>query len=310
MFRKKQTPPPSGRVVRRQQSAPVFSYHANRSPVQGVQRGRGMRQDESGSKRRRVFKLPKPSGQWVSYAPTALAGIVLAFCLIYCSTLSTKPQVQAVGVGATGLARGIDSYEADLFYLFDKSILNRSKLLIDTEAIAREIQAEFPQLGAVAVVVPLVGRRPVVRVRPATPALMLGTLEGVMVVDENGRIMAEARDLESSVKDKLPTVQDESGLSLEKGKYAFPRETVAFIQEVTAQLDAQRLSVQAMTLPPIPNELHIRLENTPYYVKFDMRGKGRVQAGTLVATKKKLDGGKQTPREYIDVRIPGKAYYK
>jgi hypothetical protein len=139
---------------------------------------------------------------------------------------------------------------------------------------------------------------------------VLGTLEGTRVVDENGRIIAEARDVESSVRDKLPVLLDESGLTLDRGNYALPQGTVAFVREVSAQLTAQGYKIQSMVLPAEPNEMHVRIEGQSYYVKFELRGEGRVQAGSYSATKEKLEAGKVTPREYIDVRVPGKIYYK
>jgi hypothetical protein len=308
MFRKKQTPSsPVDRTVRRQQTANVFSYHANRSPG-SAQQSRRM-ESESSPKRSSPRRNVR---HWIAYAPSLIASLVLALCLGYISTLSTEPKVQVVGMGGheTSLAREVGAYEADVATVFNESIWNRSKLLINTNEIAKEIQGKFPELGDVAVILPLVDRRPVVQIRPAEPVLVLGTVQGAMVVDENGRIMASARDIDSRIKDKLPTIEDQSGLSLDRGGYGFPKETVTFIRTVAAQLSQKGYKLQIMALPPIANELHVRLEGMPYYVKFNVRGEGRLQVGTLIALRQKLEAGKHTPREYIDVRVPGKAYYK
>lgn len=128
--------------------------------------------------------------------------------------------------------------------------------------------------------------------------------------DENGRAIADAHDVESSIKDDLPVVQDESGLPIKRGQTALPKETVSFIETVAGQLEAKRIAVQTIVLPPIANELHIRLSGQPYFVKFDVRGEGRLQAGSLIAVKEKLEADKRTPKEYIDVRVPDKAFYK
>jgi hypothetical protein len=307
MFGKKQTPPPV-RMVRRQQTASVFSYHANRSPG-SAQQPRRMEPEAAPKKR---LSLTWSARRWAAYAPSLMAVLVLALCLGCVSTLSTEPKVQVVGMSGreTSLARGVGAYEADVATVFNESIWNRSKLLINTNEIAKKIQEKFPELGEVAVILPLVDRRPVIQIRPAEPALVLGTSQGVMVVDENGRIMARARDIESRVKDKLPTVEDQSGLSLDRGGYAFPKETVTFMRMVAAELTQKGYKLQTMALPVVANELHVRLEGASYYVKFNIRGEGRLQAGTFIALEQKLKADKRTPREYIDVRVPGKAYYK
>lgn len=305
MFRKKQTNNQPSRNVRQQQTANVFSYHASRSPGSG-QQSRRMETEVAGRRKKKmsVKKL-------VSYAPSLIAGLILATCLVYISTLNDTPRLQVVGDQSdTGLVSGVESYKDGVSEVFNESTFNRSKLLIDTDEIARKLAEKYPELGEVAVILPLVGRRPVVQVRPAEPALVLSTLEGGLVVDENGRIIARAQDVESSMRDKLPVLRDDSGLSLDRGSYALHPEAVELIRTVSAHLKQNGYRVQTMTLPAVANEMHLRLQDKPYYVKFDLRGDGRVQAGTLIATKEKLEADKVTPREYVDVRVSGKAYYK
>lgn len=243
--------------------------------------------------------------------PSLLAGLGLLLCAVYASTLSTTPKLQVLSqTSGTGFIEDIDAYEEALGPLFSSSLSNRSKLLIDTNKIAADIQDENPELGEVSVNLPLIGRRPVVQVRPAQPALVMGTLDDAVVVGRNGRIIASAKGTESSVLGKLPVVLDESGLEIERGGYALQTESVELIVMVYRQLTASQIKVQSITLPAIANEMHIRLEGEPYFAKFDLRGDGRVQAGTLIAAKKKLDTDGTKPRQYIDVRVTGKAFFK
>ena len=306
MLRKKQkTPVQTGRKVREQPAANVFSYYANRSPGINPQ---ARRQEPSKLERRNLKLLIR---KWVAYAPSLAAGFILLVCVVYASTLSSDAKLQVLGdQQKTGLRLGPDTYESQVREVFSESLLNRSKLLIDTDKIAAKLQEKYPELGEVAVILPLAGRRPVVQIRPAEPALLLGTLEGGLVVDENGRTMADARQVESSIRDALPLLQDESGLSVERGSYALPKETVVFVRIVAAQLQHKKLKIQTMSLPTVANEMHVRVEGKNYFVKFDLRGEGRAQAGTYLATKEKLEKDGKTPKEYIDVRLPGKVYYK
>jgi len=309
-LRKKQTQIRQGRTVRPRQPANVFSYYSARS---GTTRQQSRRTDPAPPiKREKDQKnLRRTANRWAAYIPSLIVGLVLLLCMVYVSTLTGNPRLQMVGnPQASGLVAGVAAYETDVQAVFSESLLNRSKLLINTDELAKKLQDKFPELGEVAVVLPLIGRRPIVQIRPAEPALTLGTLQGALVIDEHGRTIAKARDVESSILDKLPTLQDESGLSLERGNYALPEETVTFVKSIAGQLDSKRLKVGSMLLPVTANELHVRLQGKPYFVKFNVRGQGRTQVGTFIATKEKLEAGKITPREYIDVRVPGKAFYK
>lgn len=303
MFQKKKVPEENRRMVRRQQSANVFSYHANRSSSDAVT-GRNIA--PLPPKRRRM-----PQVSWLQYAPSLFAAMALIVCLVYVSTLSTLPQILVVGSqdGQT-LVRDTSIYETEAQEVLERSVLNRSKLLIDTNKLARELGETFPELGDISVILPLVGRRPLAEVRPVRPALVVSGGNDVFVVDERGRAIARAGEVESSIRDPLPVVRDESGLPIEKSKAILPQEVVEFVTTVAHQLRAKQVSVQSLTLPPSVNELHVRLEGKPYFVKFDLRGEGRQQAGAFLAVKDKLEKDNKTPAEYIDVRVPEKAFYK
>lgn len=304
MLRKKQKPAPVRRNVQRQPSANVFSYHASRSNTDTAL-GRGTQQPST-------VQRPKLRLSWVKYLPSLAAGGVLVACLVYLSTLSTRPKIQAVGGRQNGptLVRDADAYEDEAQAVLSRSFTNRSKLMIDTSKVARELREEFPELGDVTVILPLASRRLIIEVRPAHPALVLSAESGAFVVDEEGRAIVKASEVESSIRDPLPIVQDESGLPIEPGKGVLSKEIVAFITTVATQLSQKKLSVQALLLPTTANELHVRLEGKPYFVKFDIRGEGRLQAGTFIAVQEKLDQDRKTPAEYIDVRVPEKAFYK
>ena len=304
MLRKKQKPAPTRRNVQRQPSASVFSYHASRSSTDTVL-GRGSEKPSTTVPRRRLQL------SWLKYTPSLIAGVALLACLVYTSTLSTRPKIQTVG-GQNGptLVRNAGTYEDEAQAVLERSITNRSKLMIDTNKVARELREEFPELGEVTMILPLASRRPIIEVRPAHPALVVSAESGAFVVDEEGRAIVKVGEVESSIRDPLPIVQDESGLPIERGKGVLSKEIVAFITTVAAQLGQRKLPIQTLTLPTTANELHLRLEGKPYFVKFDIRGEGRLQAGTFIAVQEKLEAAHKTPAEYIDVRVPEKAFYR
>jgi hypothetical protein len=303
MFRKKQKPANPGRNVQRQKSANVFSYYNSRSPAENNYARRSSEQNPAEKKR--------PKTRWFAYLPSIFAGLALIACMVFVSTLSPTPKMKVIGAETSrALVGNPASYESEIRAIMERSVLNRSKLLVNTDKLAREIMEAYPELGDVAVVLPLVSRRPVVEILPAEPALVLASSTDTFVIDEKGRAVAFARDVESSIRDKLPVVQDESGVLLERGRVVLTSEAIDLIAEVSAQLSARKVSLQSMILPTTANELYVRIKDKPYYVKFDLRGEGRQQAGAFLAVKEHLEKEKKTPKEYIDVRVPGKAFYR
>jgi hypothetical protein len=301
MIRKKPPQPPeSRRSVRRQETVNVFSYYANRAPDASLERPD-------------IPKQKKKPGQrlnWLKRSPAWATCIILLGFVFYTSTLSTSPKIQVMNKTDRTLIRGVGDYQADVGAVLGRSVWNRSKLLINTNKVADELKQEYPELGDVSVVLPLAGRRPIVEVSPAEPALILGTGSGAYVVDREGRAIVDVNKVESSVRDPLPVVQDESGLPLERGKNALPKDAVTFIATVSGQLAAANVKVQSFILPAGANELHVKIEGRPHKIKFDIKGEGRQAAGAFLAVKQRLETEHKTPAEYIDVRVPEKAFYK
>src|SRR5690606_24531510 len=120
--------------------------------------------------------------------------------------------------------------------LLDSSLLNKSKLLINTSKIENQIKQEYPELGQVSLVLPLVNRRPVIVATPEKPAIILSSQSGAFIVNQSGRIILDASSASSSLKSNIPVVQDQSNLELNLGGPAMPSESVQFIAEVNQQL--------------------------------------------------------------------------
>ncbi len=304
MFRKKQVSEPARRNVQRSPSANVFSYYSARSATSEISPAR---QPEA-----RLRRLPPiPVRLLLTYMPTVLALMALLVSTVYCSTLTATPKIQAISnQGARTIARNTNTYQDEAGAILGRSLMNRSKLLIDTAKVEHELRQAFPELGDVTVIIPLVSRRPIIEVQPAKAVLILTSSSGAYVVDQDGRAVIEARDVDSSVRDPLPVVQDESDISIARGKGVLSADTVTFIKEFTGQLTQKRVAIQSIILPVSAHELHIRLAGQPYTVKLDLKGAGRQQAGTLLAVKEKLEAEGVTPGVYIDVRVPEKAFYK
>jgi hypothetical protein len=292
----------------------VFSYHASRSarPVGGGA-GRDLKaQQQEAQNNSAAAARRSKDGSWLRRGPL-LAALVAGTVLLVASTLlDSRPLIVQSGDGRGAIfLRSPAAYSQVADALFGDSVLNRTKLTINTARLAQRLHQQFPELATVAVTLPVFGQRAVVHIEPRTPALILSPASGQSyVLDVTGRALVTPAQAPGVGKLNLPVVTDQSGLSITPGRVALPGSTVAFITEVVGQLRAAHVTPSSLTLPKGTSELDIRVNGAPYYVKFNVRGDARVEAGTFLAVKQKLEHDRKTPSTYLDVRVDGRAYYK
>lgn len=279
-------------------NAPVFSYYNNRSAIE-ANTGRG--QLRGGDVQSRRFA-------WGNI-PAVIASFVIAGCVLYAGTLSTTPKVVTVDDTRDGVARSTDTYQQYAQGLFGSSVWHYLKATIDTRDISERMRAQFPELGQASVTVPLINRTPIVTIKTVRPAYILTSGANAYYLGANGKALAAVTG-STSVPDGILTIQDQSGVVVDVGKQALTRNDITFINQVVFQLQSKQKSIEQLTLPPIPYELHVKPKDAPYYIKYNMLGDAREQAGTFLAVEAKLAGDKVVPKEYIDVRVEERAFYR
>ncbi len=282
---------------------PVFSYHSGRSAATEPEAGYTPPASAGGSsKHSRGWRRRS----WVRNLPSLIAlGAVLA-SVLYCLGLAPNPKIISDDLAL----RTKEEYQQGAQQILKESLLNRTKLTINTKHFERVFRERFPEVADVGLTLPLISRRPVITVSTARPELILATQDQAYVLDKRGVAIMQAQDLPNETRQKLPVIQDQSNTPVELGKGILSTEDVEFITTVLEQLTAKGLSVQAITLPPRAHQVDIRINGQPYYVKFSVDSDGREAAGAFLAIKAKLERENSTPSEYIDVRVDGRAYYK
>lgn len=285
------------RQVRPEQSASVFSYHANRSNSE-IAVGRNI-----ATRSRKQFR-------WF-LLPTYVAIAAICLSVLYLLSLETNPRLNVLGSEEDKLIlQASPVYQKAAQDELNGSILNRSKLTLNTKTIAQKLQDRFPELSEVSITIPIGARRPIVEIQPAQPAMIILSHSGSFVIDANGKALVESNRAEKLKTLNLPIVTDESGLDIKPGTFVLPTDSGNFIDQTLSQLEAKGLAVETVTLPKTANELHVRLKGKGYYVKFNISGDARLQVGALVAVKERLEAEGKNPAEYIDVRVEEKVFYK
>lgn len=279
----------------------VFSYHSttNRDAMQMSAAATRSRPVE---RRRRI--------NW-RHLPGLLALIAICASVVYLLSLSTTPRIQALDSQTNNqLLRHSEVYNKRASDLLKASVMNRFKPTVDTGTIEQEMKRVFPELKTVSVILPLMGRQPIIKLGASTPTLLLDTPFGQYIIDESGTIILSPKDPNTVDTSTLPAIRYESTQPIIRGKGFLTTEETAFITSVIAQLKDKSVAIKGIVLPQEPNEIRFEIDKQPYYVRFDMSSDARQSAGTYLATAKYLKEHNITPSSYIDARVEGRVYYK
>ena len=139
--------------------------------------------------------------------------------------------------------------------------------------------------------------------------MILSNPQGQYVINQNGNAVLKLGG-EQLAQYTLPVVTDKTGFIVTLGKEALPQTSVKFIKTVVDQFAAKNMVIQSMTLSTTPYELDVQVRGEPYYIKFSLLADPLYSTGTYFSTIKQFSASNPAPTQYIDVRIPGRAYYK
>jgi len=291
----------------RWQAPPSFSYHAQRAERAEVG---GRQQPSLAQKRSRLLSLQF----WARRSGLLLAVFIALVCLVSILSLSTKPRIVLLtGDAGSSAFHSPDEYQQAASKHLSASFWNKNKITADTGAAGAALKRQYPELDNVTITLPLMGHRPIYYLRAASPAFVLQAVNGTYVLDSNGKALLTKDAASPTTVASLPIIADQTGLHAQLGKQAISSQEAQFISSVVSILAARQVAIDSLTLPAgAAQELDVRVAGKPYVIKFDMHDtqRARQQAGTYLATANNLSAQNVTPGQYIDVRVPGRAYYQ
>lgn len=247
------------------------------------------------------------------HAPSVIAGLLIIASFMYTLSLDDSVKVRVVNADTAVKVPAIrteSEYRRVAKDYLVESIFNQNKVTVNTEALEQKLSNHFSEITNVAVVLPLLGRTPIVYVQIAEPILLLENGSSSYIVDEKGRAIIDAKDKSLAQNLNLLPVKDAARLSVRQGSQVLPIKDIQFIRMVQQQFRMKNLTLERAELPARAGEINLYVKNKPYYVKFSTYGNALQQVGTYIATDKLLLSTKQVPKEYIDVRVEERAYYK
>jgi hypothetical protein len=235
---------------------------------------------------------------------------------IFMLSLGTAPKIVPLMSSSNApFLRPTSVYQQAATKLFRQRLANRNKLTVNTEYVANKLQKEFPELTHVSVKIPVFGSRPIVYLQVARPALILKAKDGTFVIGEAGLALVKASHSTNLAAFHAPRVTDKSGLKIKLNQPALPSSYARFIRSVYQELHRSNVTVGHMVLAKDGYELNVYPKSTSYFVKFNLHkssqpNAARAQAGTYLALRHRLAKQGEAPSHYVDVRIPGRVYYK
>ena len=282
----------------------AFSYRANRS----------IRPDATGQSRTMPsfnldnYRKESRGRRYVIFVSLAAVLILVLFAL----RVSTAAKVDIIEPsGFNYMPHSMAQYLKGSSAAIGSSIYNQNKLTISSDDVALYLEKRYPEIAYAGVTVPLIGATPTVHIQLVTPALIYATQSGSYVLDSNGNIIGTISILNPKEIGQLPSVESSFSSSLKDGTQVLTNQNVQFIRIVKTALSDKSIPITKMILVPQAEELDVYPAGVPYYVKFNLHQTDALQqVGTYLATVATLKSQNQTPKQYIDVRVDGRAYYK
>lgn len=280
----------------------TFSYYSSRSPQ--PMRRQSVRTSNSVNKQSRGTSSSLVSSQ--QFVRVALIGLATVFVLFQLILLSPNSTIRVVLNDSPTTLNQKDTliYKHEVDALLKESLLNRTKITLNSKGIATALQAKHPELRDVLIVPPVIGTSPIVSVTPSQPVAKLNVLGQTYSIDQNGYIVAMATSSKH-----LPLITDESSTAPQVGKQFLPGTTVTAVLQINQQFAVAGRNIEAYVLPAANlYELVVRPSESNYIIRFNLKSDIVQQSGAALATIQHL--GSNQPKEYLDVRVQGRAYFK
>ncbi len=225
--------------------------------------------------------------------------IVGIIAVLYGVLFSPLFRVRSIAVeGNTKLS--VDQVRQQVNIILKSSFLGDNALFINTTELGRELKARNYQIDQVMVDRSLLGGLRI-RLREQQATLQWRSGSSVFVLSGNGVAYAELKNLDS----KLPLVEDSTNLPVKIGQKIVPSSFVKFATNLKPQLQAVGLAAKSVSVSETTTEVSV-VTNKGFTIKLDTTRSLESQMGDYQAVVAK----KLVPKEYIDLRIAGRVFYK
>lgn len=228
---------------------------------------------------------------------------------VYLSSVDTKPVIH---INSSILPRDSNVYENAVSSEMNSSLLYKNKLTFNPDKFEENIKNSFPEVDDLTIEIPIIRHRPIVNISLSEPVARLVTNNNNYILDVEGRALFEEslidQDFDTS---SLVSINDVSNHPVELGKPVLTRQQIQFVKELLAQSKAKKTPVDTLVLEPGGSTLEVNFKDSRYIVKFSFYEDVTQSSGAYFAIRKRIDSKEvPNPSQYIDLRIPDRAYIK
>ena len=193
----------------------------------------------------------------------------------------------------------------------NKSFFNKFKPTFNEDKLEKELLKLSPEIVSIEVETGVLKHNPQIKVEFSEPTALLSTGSNLYIIGSDGKVLADITKNKAGFKvDNLPLLQDQSSIPIEVSKKALTSSQLFYIQEINFQSSQKKLNVSSIIIQPGGSQLDVKYAGQNYYVKYNFFEDARKSSGVFIALKEKLDSEGTVPTEYIDVRVPERAYIK
>ena len=195
---------------------------------------------------------------------------------------------------------------------FKSNSLLSQPLFADYAAVEREILEQFPEVERVLLQAQPFSASLKAEVRFRKAVFTWRDASGsVQFVDSNGVLFS--KNLDPSVNSsKLIAIEDQSGIVLQAGSSVLTDSLIQFVGQLYNKLPPLYENNMAgkVIVPQSTREVQVQMNGAPYVIKFNSTREINGQVGELATLLNFLKANGITPKEYIDLRVAHKAFYK
>lgn len=227
--------------------------------------------------------------------------LAIAAGVVFFSSIFRIDKVDVQGPN-TELSQSLSS---EVSKYLNSSLAGKNWLFLDASSLKGRLQKTFTGQEAI-VVEKQFPNKLIVKTDEQKAAIIWKTGSKKYIVSINGRVMSEFLGENSS---GLSTLTDGSSLPVDIGNKILSRDFVSFTIKVGDYIKAKSLGPEQIYITETTKELLVKT-NAGYEIKFNTEETPDSQLRSLQATLDLLASQNKQAAQYIDLRVPGRAFYK
>lgn len=230
--------------------------------------------------------------------------------VVFATTLTTYPVVELRKNNANYYDAAV--YEAEAQKIIQSNILNRSKLLFQESAFEQKMKERFPEISQARPVAPLGGRRLTVVITVSEPFAYVSSGSDTGIINSDGVLVVKNGQTVPGSLLKLRFTEQQANFNV--GSRILTSSEVGLLTQLQAEMkklefaDESTGEITEALFNVASGQIEASIVQKPFLIKLSTFTDSGIQVGGAVATLRQLDRENGLPVQYIDVRVPGRAF--